>query len=63
MLLFTADSMLAEDVLQGKDVAGPTLEATQILKECRRVIEADEKEITTEEMRSGSKRWDEKTVT
>ena len=56
VLPFTADSMLAEDVLQGKDVEGPTLEATQILRECRRVLPPDEKEITTEEMKIGFKR-------
>ena len=62
-LPFTADSMLAEEVLQGKDVSGPTLEATQILKEGRRVIEPDEEKIRIEEMRSGFRRWDEKTST
>ena len=60
-LPFTADSTLAEDVLQGKDVEGPTLEATQILRECRRVLPPDEKEITMVKM--GFKRWDEKTST
>ena len=62
-LRFTTGSTLAEDVLQGKDVEGPTLEATQILRECRRVLPPDEKEIMTEEMKMGFKRWDKKTST
>lgn len=31
-LPFTADTMLMEDILEGKDVFAPTLEATQTLK-------------------------------
>lgn len=42
---FMADSRIAEDILKGKHVAGPTLEATWILKECRRVTKVDEEEI------------------
>ena len=38
---FTADSEIAERVLAGEDVEGPTLEATQILKQCRMRTEED----------------------
>lgn len=31
---FTADSEIAENVLEGEKVEGPTMEATQILKSC-----------------------------
>ena len=62
-LPFTADSSLAEDVLEGKDVEGPTLEATQILRECRKVIQPDEEELSVEEMKNGFRRWNEKTST
>ena len=52
---FTADSQTAEQVPNGEDIEGPTLEATQILKQCRRRMKEDEAEITLEEIRSGFK--------
>lgn len=62
-LPFMADSRTAEEVLKGRGVADLTLEATQVLKECRRVSEADEGKNTLEEMQTGFRRWDEKTRT
>lgn len=53
----------AESVLNGKDIEGPTLEATEILNECRRKIEKDEQEISIDEMKRGFKKWDERTST
>ena len=41
MILFTADSEVVEKVLRGEDIEGPTLEATQILKSCRRNVEEE----------------------
>jgi hypothetical protein len=60
---FTADSVAAEEVLQGHDIEGPTLEATEILKECRRKICEEEEEIKYEDIRIGFKQWKERTST
>jgi hypothetical protein len=38
---FTADSEVAEKVLKGEDIEGPTLEATQVLKSSRRKVEEE----------------------
>lgn len=62
-LPFTANSRLPEDILEGKYVSGPTLEATQILKECSKMIEPDEGELMLEEIQSCFWRWDDKTST
>lgn len=58
---FTADSEIAEKVLDGEDIKGPTWEATQILKYCRRKVEEDDEEIKVEEIRNGFRRWDKRT--
>lgn len=58
---FTADSETAESVLNGEDIEGATLEATGVLNECRRKIRDDANEINVDEMRTGVKRWDERT--
>jgi ribonuclease HI len=63
MIPFTADSEVAEKVLSGEDIEGTTLEATQILKSCRRKVEEECEEINTEEIRNGFRRWDERTST
>lgn len=42
---------------------GPTLEATQILKQCRRRTEEDLSEIEVEEVKNGFRRWNAKTST
>ena len=60
---FTADSEIAERVLAGEDVEGPTLEATQILKQCRMRTEEDMGEITAEEIKNGFRKWNERTST
>lgn len=60
---FTADRRNAEEVVDGYKVNGPTLEATQTLKDCRIQIEEEEEEIIVEEMRIGFKRWDKQTST
>jgi hypothetical protein len=58
---FSAHSEISEQVLSGEDIEGPTTEATQILKKCRRRLKENEGKITVEEMREGFKKWDEKT--
>lgn len=62
-LPFTADSEIAERVLQREDIEGPTLEATEILKEFRRKVPEEECDISKEEIRSGFRKWDERTST
>lgn len=57
------DSETVECVLSGENVEGSILEATEIPKECRRKVEKDEDEISTEETRTGFKQWDERTCT
>lgn len=47
----------------GNDIEGPTWEATQILKHCRRRAEEDEEEIKIEEIRYGFRRVDERMST
>lgn len=48
------DSRYAEEVLDGRDIVGPTLEVTQALNECRGQIEVDNKEITLKEIGKGT---------
>lgn len=50
-------------VIEGKNVDGPTLEASQILEERIRQLEVDEKQITLKEIREGFKGRDEETCT
>lgn len=62
-ILFTADSEVAEKALKGEDTEGSILEATQILKSCRRKVEEKEDEVKVEELMDGFRRWDERTNT
>lgn len=59
----TADSEVADKILQGEDIEGPTFKATKILKSCRRKMEEEQDKIKVEEIRSGFRRWDERTIT
>lgn len=52
---------IAESVLTGENVEGLTLEATEILKECRRKVDEGEDQISTKKMRTGFKRCNERT--
>lgn len=60
---FTAHSETADIILKGEEIQGPTPEATEIMKECRRKIPKDEKDPSKEEIRTGMKWWDERTST
>ena len=46
---FTADRVTAKEVLEDEDIEGPTAEATEIRRECRRKIRESEQEISIEE--------------
>ena len=63
LIPFTADSEIAKRVLAGEDVEGPTLEAMQIRKQCRKRTEEDMGEITAEEIKNGFRRWNERMST